>query len=78
VAVAETVTHRVMFRGVNGTRMADGDIRVLLVLDALLSAVFASVALYLGEVGGLVAFTLPNVVVATAVLTVVTYLAVLR
>ncbi|WP_199268425.1 hypothetical protein [Halomarina oriensis] len=58
--------------------MADGDIRVLLVLDVLLSAVFASVALYLGELGGLVAFTTTNLVVATAVLVVVTYLAVLR
>jgi hypothetical protein len=58
--------------------MADGDIRVLLVLDVALSAAFAALALYLGELGGLVAFTTTNLLVATAALAALTYLAVLR
>ena len=58
--------------------MADGDIRVLLVLDLLLSAGFAAVALYLGEMGGLVTFTPTNLAVATVVLAALTYLVVLR
>lgn len=58
--------------------MADGDIRILLVLDLLLSAGFAALVLYLGERGGLVAFTLANLAVATLALAVLTYLVVLR
>ncbi|MFD1513981.1 hypothetical protein [Halomarina rubra] len=58
--------------------MADGDIRVLLVLDLVLSALFASLVLFLGEFGGLVAFTPTNFVVGTLVLAVLTYVVVLR
>ncbi|MFC5971707.1 hypothetical protein ACFPYI_10220 [Halomarina salina] len=58
--------------------MADGDIRVLLVLDLVLSAAFAAVALYLGEMGDFVAFTLQNLAIATVVIAALTYLVVLR
>jgi hypothetical protein len=56
----------------------DGDIRVLLVLDGLLSLVFASVALWGLDFVGVVAFTLQNLAVGTLALAAVTYLVVLR
>lgn len=57
---------------------SDGDIRVLLVLDLLLSAAFASMALWALDFAGLEEFTLPNVAVWTLVLAAVTYVLVLR
>lgn len=57
---------------------SDGDIRVLLALDLLLSAVFASVVVWGFDFIGLYAFTLRNVAVATAVIATLTYLVVLR
>jgi hypothetical protein len=56
----------------------DGDIRVLLVLDLLLSAVFASVVIWGMDFIRLVAFTLRNVAVATLLVAALTYLVVLR
>jgi hypothetical protein len=56
----------------------DGDIRVLLVLDLLLSAVFATAVVWGLEFIGVTAFTLPNVAIGTLVLAVLTYLVVLR
>jgi len=57
---------------------SDGDIRVLVVLDLLLSAVFAAVVVWGLDFIGVTEFTLPNVAVATAVLAVLTYVVVLR
>jgi hypothetical protein len=58
--------------------MADGDIRVLLVLDVVLSAAFVALVLYLAAFGGLVAFTPVNVALGTAAVAALTYLVVLR
>jgi hypothetical protein len=57
---------------------SDGDIRVLLVLDLLLSATFAWVVLWGLDFVDVVAFSPRNVAAATLVLAVVTYLLVLR
>ncbi|KAB7515303.1 hypothetical protein DM867_04330 [Halosegnis rubeus] len=57
---------------------SDGDIRVLLVLDVLLSAVFSYVVLWGLEFADIAQLTTRNFVAATAVITVVTYLVVLR
>jgi len=57
---------------------SDGDIRVLLVLDLLLSVVFASVVVWGFDFIGLYAFTPTNVAIATAVIATLTYLVVLR
>lgn len=57
---------------------SDGDIRVLVVLDLLLSAVFASVVLWALDLAGIASFTARNVALWTAVLAVLTYLVVLR
>lgn len=57
---------------------ADGDIRVLLVLDGLLSLVFASVVLWGLDFVGVVAFTLRNLAIGTLGLAALTYLVVLR
>lgn len=57
---------------------SDGDIRVLLVLDLILSAAFASVVVWGMEVAGLAAFTLENVALATLIIGVLTYVVVLR
>lgn len=57
---------------------ADGDLRVLLALDLLLSVAFASVALYGMEFVGVAEFTLRNLAVGTLALAVLTYLVVLR
>lgn len=57
---------------------SDGDIRVLLVLDLLLSAVFAWVVVRGMEMVGLAEFTLTNLAIATVVLAVLTYVVVLR
>lgn len=57
---------------------SDGDIRVLLVLDLLLSAVFATAVVWGLEFIGVTEFTLVNVGIATLVLGVLTYVVVLR
>lgn len=57
---------------------SDGDIRVLVVLDLLLSAVFATVVVWGLEFIGVAEFTLVNVGIATLVLGVLTYVVVLR
>lgn len=57
---------------------SNGDIRVLLVLDLLLSGAFAAVVVWGMEFIGLAAFTLRNVAVGTLVLAVLTYVVVLR
>jgi len=60
------------------TMASDGDIRVLLALNLLLSAAFASGAVWGLDFIGVLAFTPRNVTVATVVLAVLTYLVVLR
>ena len=57
---------------------SDGDIRVLLVLDLLLSAAVASAVVWGMEFVGLAAFTLRNVALATLLLAALTYVVVLR
>ena len=57
---------------------SEGDIRVLLVLDLLLSAVFASVVVRGMAFIGLAAFTVRNVAVGTLLLATLTYVVVLR
>jgi hypothetical protein len=57
---------------------SQGDIRVLLALDLLLSLVFASVVVWGLDFIGVVEFTATNVAVGTLCLAVLTYLVVLR
>lgn len=57
---------------------SDGDIRVLFVLDLLLSAMFAAAVVYGMAFIGLTEFTLRNVAVGTVVIAALTYLVVLR
>ena len=57
---------------------SEGDIRVLLALDLLLSLVFASAVVWGLDLVGVAAFTARNVAVGTVGLAVLTYLVVLR
>jgi hypothetical protein len=57
---------------------SDGDIRVLIVLDLALSAVFATGVVYGLDFVGITDFTPVTVGIATLVLAVLTYVAVLR
>ena len=57
---------------------SDGDIRVLLVLDIVLSAVFAAVVLWGADFVGIAAFTLTNYLGMTLALAALTYVVVLR
>ena len=57
---------------------SDGDIRVLVVLDLLLSAVFAAVVVWGLAFIDVVAFTPRNVALGALGLAVLTYLVVLR
>jgi len=57
---------------------SEGDIRVLLVLDLLFSAVFSVVVVWGLDFVGLGNFTLTNVAVATVALAALTYLVILR
>lgn len=57
---------------------SDGDIRVLLVLDLLLSAVFATVVVWGLDFIGLYALTPTNVAIGTVIIAVLTYVVVLR
>lgn len=57
---------------------SEGDIRVLVVLDLLLSAVFAAVVVWGLSLLGVLAFSIRTVVLAALVVAALTYLAVLR
>ena len=57
---------------------SQGDIRVLLVMDLLLSAAFSAVVVWGLSVVGVLAFSWPTVGLAPLLLAVLTYLAVLR
>ena len=57
---------------------SEGDIRVLLVLDLLLSAVFGSVVVWGLSLLGVLTFSIRTVVLAALVVAALTYLAVLR
>lgn len=57
---------------------SDGDIRVLLVLDLLLSLAFAAVVVWGLDFVGVTAFTPRNVATLALALAAVTYLVVLR
>ncbi|EMA49429.1 MULTISPECIES: hypothetical protein [Halococcus] len=57
---------------------SQGDIRVLLVMDLLLSGVFSAVAVWGLSVVGLLAFSWPTVGLATLLVAMLTYIAVLR
>ena len=57
---------------------SDGDIRVLLALDLVLSVGFTAIVLWGMEFGGLAELTPRNLAIGTAFVAVVTYLAVLR
>lgn len=57
---------------------SDGDIRVLLVIDLVLSLVFASVVLWGLEIVGVTEFTARNLAVGTLGLAALTYVVVLR
>ncbi|WP_415380288.1 hypothetical protein [Halosimplex sp. TS25] len=62
----------------DGGTPSDGDIRVLLALDVLLSLLFSVGVVYALDLAGIGEFTWANVGVATLFLAVVTYVAVLR
>lgn len=57
---------------------ADGDLRVLIALDLVLSALFSVVVVWVLSVADISEFAWTNVVAATLFLAVVTYLVVLR
>lgn len=56
----------------------DGDIRVLLLLNFVLSGLFGTVIVWGLSMIGLATFTIQNALIAVGVLYIVTYLAVLR
>lgn len=56
----------------------DGDIRVLLVLNLVLSGLFGTTIVWGLDFIGMTAFTPTNTAIAVGILFVVTYLAVLR
>jgi hypothetical protein len=62
----------------DGAASSEGDIRVLLVLDLLLSLAFSVAVVYGLDLVGLGAFTVRNVAVATLFLAGLTYVLVLR
>ena len=57
---------------------SDGDIRVLIVLDLLLSAVFGTVVVWGLSLLGVLVFSIRTVALAALVVAAITYLAVLR
>ena len=57
---------------------SEGDIRVLLVLDLLISLVFASAVVWGLDFIGVFEFTPTNVAIGTLIVAVLTYLVVLR
>jgi hypothetical protein len=58
--------------------MAKGDIRVLIALDIILSAIYATAVIWGLNYLDLVAFTWQNVAMATAALAMITYIFVLQ
>ncbi|MFB6081226.1 MAG: hypothetical protein ABEJ67_00255 [Halanaeroarchaeum sp.] len=58
--------------------MAKGDIRVLLVLDVILSAIYATIIVWGLDYLDMLAFTAGNVAAATAIIALLTYVLVLR
>lgn len=58
--------------------MASGDIRVLLVLDLILSAIYATGIVWGLDYVGWVAFTVRNVAVLTAIVALLTYILILN
>ncbi|MFB6309462.1 MAG: hypothetical protein ABEH35_09040 [Haloarculaceae archaeon] len=57
---------------------SEGDIRVLLVLDGLLSLFFSYVIIHLLDLAGIGAFSWEKVAVGTVMLAAITYVVVLR
>lgn len=57
---------------------SEGDIRVLIVLDLLLSAAFGTVVVWGLSLLGVLAFSVRTVALAALVVAAITYLAVLR
>lgn len=57
---------------------SEGDIRVLLVMDLVLSALFSVFVVYALDIAGISEFTWRNVAVATVFLAAITYVVVLR
>lgn len=57
---------------------SEGDIRVLLVMDLVLSFVFSYAVVRILDLADISTFTWPNVAAATVFLAAVTYVAVLR
>lgn len=57
---------------------SEGDIRVLLALDLLLSLVFSVLVVTLLDLAGINEFTWPTVAVSTLFLAILTYVVVLR
>ncbi|MGM0399225.1 MAG: hypothetical protein ACQEQY_09565 [Halobacteriota archaeon] len=58
--------------------MASGDIRVLLVLNFILSAFYATIIVWGLSYLDLAAYTLENIAIGTAIVALLTYLVVLR
>lgn len=58
--------------------MSDGDIRVLLALDVLLSLAFSTAVVWGLDFVGLGSFTVRNVALATLLVAALTYVVVLR
>ena len=57
---------------------SDGDVRVLLVIDLLLSLAFGVVTLYALDLANIAAFTPRNLAFATLVIAALSYVVVLR
>ncbi|MFW5903451.1 MAG: hypothetical protein ACOCS7_01790 [Halolamina sp.] len=58
--------------------MASGDIRVLLVMNVILSAIYATIIVWGLDYAGMATYTLENVAIATAIVALLTYILVLR
>ncbi|AKH96863.1 hypothetical protein [Halanaeroarchaeum sulfurireducens] len=58
--------------------MTSGDIRVLLVLDIILSAIYATIVVWGLELVDMAAFTLENVAIGTVIIATLTYILILR
>ena len=58
--------------------MASGDIRVLIVLDVIMSAIYAMIIVWGLDYLDMAAYNLENVLIATAIVAVLTYILVLQ
>lgn len=58
--------------------MAKGDIRVLIALDIVLSAIYATIIVWGLDYLDMLAFTVGNVASATAIIALLTYILILR